>query len=97
SLVILAEQAPATQFGNHQPDEVGQATRQGRRHDVETVRTIVLEALLELIRDLHGRSDQLPVPPRAGDPEIEIANRQSFPPCQLQQKRLPALAALGLL
>jgi hypothetical protein len=73
------ESAPP-QLREHQRVEVVEAARERRRHHVEAVRAVVHEALFELVRDLLGRTDQLPAAARAGDPQIQFAQGQVFAP-----------------
>lgn len=64
SRILAPEQAAPPQFGQHQRDEIGQSPRQHRRHDVESVGTVVEETRFELIHDLLRRANQLPVAAR---------------------------------
>src|SRR5215813_7568888 len=49
ALVLAAEQAAASQLRHHQLDKVIKPARQVRRHDVESVATVLAEPFLHVI------------------------------------------------
>src|ERR1700722_3992644 len=71
-LVLRPEEAASLELGDDELDEVPETRRQRRRHHVEPVRGASAEPALELVDDLLGCPDDLPVPTRPGDPEIEV-------------------------
>ena len=61
-----------------------------RWHDVEAVGTGVEEPVFHLIDDALRRPDHRPMAPDAGDPQVELADRQILPRGQIEQKPLSA-------
>src|SRR5471030_2292240 len=95
ALILRAKQSTAAQLRQHQFDEIRQAARQDRGHDVVAVCPILDEAFFQLIRDLLGRSDHLPMSASARYAQIKLANRQVFAPCQFKREQLTALARVS--
>ena len=95
ALVITPEQAPALQFRDDERDKIVEAARQGGRHDVEAVRAVSFEALLQGVSDLSGRPNYHPMAAGTGRTQIQLANGQALPPSEAQKELLTALAAIG--
>ena len=82
ALILCAKQSTAAQFRQHQFDEIGQAARQNRGHDVVAVGPIIDETFFQLIRDLLRCSDHLPMSACARYAQIKLSNRQVLAACR---------------
>src|SRR3982751_2534194 len=93
AFVLGAEAAAALQLGEDERDEIVESTGHGRRHDVEAVGPAFVEALLEFVRDGLRCADELPMAARTGDRLVELTDGEVFPPGEIDDQLLAALAA----
>src|SRR5262245_10816765 len=56
ALVLRAEEAPPSQLGQYEFDEIVESAGQERRHQVEAVAAVAAEPFLHVVDDLRGRT-----------------------------------------
>ena len=95
SLVFGSEQVAALEFRNHPIDEIIQALRDVREHDVEAIRCLPEKPFLHAVRDGLGRAHerQARIAPRLFG---ELPNGEVLRPCQFQDASASTLAGICL-
>src|SRR5271166_4633790 len=95
AFVFAAEEVAALQFGDDAVDEIVEAARDPREHDVEAVAGVAVEPLLHLVGDHRWRADQREAAVAAGDLR-QLAHRQIVAPGALDDALAAALAGVAL-
>ena len=95
AFVFATEEVAVLQFGDDAVDEIVEAARDPREHDVEAVAGVAVEPLLHLVGDHFGGADQREAAVAAGDLG-QLADRQVVAPGALDDALAAALAGVAL-
>src|SRR5271166_2828512 len=95
AFVFAAEEVAALQFGDDAVDEIVEAARDPREHDVEAVAGVAVEPLLHLVGDHLRGADKGEAAVAAGDLR-QLAHRQIVAPGAFDDALAAALAGVAL-